>query len=342
MNMRTRGRTRTLRIGDERIDPGERKTIQLEVASLYDYTTLSIPIEVVRGARDGPTLFISAAVHGDEINGVEILKRLLRSSALNRIKGTLIAIPVVNVFGFNHKSRYLPDRRDLNRSFPGGSTGSLASRLAALFMNQVVNKCTHGIDLHTGSIHRTNLPQVRASLDDPETEELARGFGVPVILHSRERDGSLREAARKKKVCTLLFEGGEALRFEEHVIRLGLRGCLSVMRHIGMIPRSRRKPRRETRVFVANQSYWIRASHSGSFRSLKNLGDHVEDGESLAVISDPFGKDPYRVSAEEGGIIIGMSTIPLVNQGDAMVHIATFSNSKRVRREMELADEDYF
>lgn len=342
MNVQTRPRTRVIKIGTERISPGERKTIQLDVAALYDYTQLSVPIEVVNGKRDGPVLFISAAVHGDEINGVEILKRLLRSAVLSRIKGTLIAIPVVNVFGFNHKSRYLPDRRDLNRSFPGDRNGSLASRLASLFMNQVVNKCTHGIDLHTGSIHRTNLPQVRASLDDPETEELARGFGVPVILHSRERDGSLREAARKRKVCTLLFEGGEALRFEEHVIRVGLRGCLSVMRHIGMIPRTRRKPRRETRVFVANQSYWVRASHSGSFRSLKNVGDHVEDGESLAVISDPFGKEPYRVSAEEGGIIIGMSTIPLVNRGDAMVHIATFSNSKRVRREMELADEDYF
>lgn len=342
MNQRPRYR-RALKIGSERIYPGERKTTQLDVASLYDYTRLSIPIEVVNGEREGPVLFISAAVHGDEINGVEILKRLLRSPVLNRLKGTLIAIPVVNVFGFNHKSRYLPDRRDLNRSFPGNNTGSLASRLATLFMQEVVNKCSHGIDLHTGSIHRTNLPQVRASLDDPETESLARGFGVPVILDSRERDGSLREAARKKKVCTLLFEGGEALRFDEHVIRVGLRGCQSVMRHIGMIPtRRRRTPKRETRVFIAKQSYWVRAPHSGSFRSLKSVGDHVEDGESLAIISDPFGKEPYTVSAEDGGIIIGMSTIPLVNRGDAMVHIATFSNSKRVRREMELADEDYF
>lgn len=223
------------KIGGQNILPGERKQIQIKIAALYDYTDLNMPIEVIRGKEDGPTLFISAAIHGDEINGVEIAKRLLQKKELVKIKGILIIIPVVNVFGFNHKSRYLPDRRDLNRSFPGSPKGSLAGRLANIFMKEIVSKCTHGIDLHTGAIHRSNLPQVRAFLDDKKTAELAHAFGVPVILHSRLKDGSLREAARKKRVKTLLFEGGEALRFEEEVIRSGLRGCLSVMREIGML-----------------------------------------------------------------------------------------------------------
>lgn len=320
---------------------GERKKVQIEVASLYDYTKINIPIEVIRGTEPGPVLFVSAAIHGDEINGVEIIKRLLQNRSLNRIKGTLIAIPVVNVFGFNTKSRYLPDRRDLNRCFPGNSKGSLGSRLAKIFMREIVSKCTHGIDLHTGPIHRTNLPQIRACLEDPETDELARCFGVPVILHSKLRDGSLREAAREKKVNTLLFEGGEALRFEEDIIRAGLKGCLSVMRHIGMLPPLKlQKSVQKRKVFAAEYSYWVRAPHSGSFRLTKKLGDLVETGELLAIISDPFGEEPHEVHAETGGIVIGLSTIPLVNRGDAMLHIATFENSKHVLSRLQRWSSD--
>lgn len=329
-----------IKIGNEKIFRGERKKLQLEVASLYDYTKINIPIEVIRGKEEGPTLFVSAAIHGDEINGVEIIKRLLQKPSLKKVKGTLIAVPVVNVFGFNNKSRYLPDRRDLNRCFPGNRTGSLGTRLAYIFMKEIVSKCTHGIDLHTGAIHRTNLPQIRACLDEEKTKELAHSFGAPVLIHSRLRDGSLREAARKRKVTTLLFEGGEALRFEENVIRSGLKGCLSVMRKIGMLPPLKNQGQKtKGNVFVAQGSYWIRASHSGSFRVVKKIGDHIKDGEILAIISDPFGSNSFEVKAEEGGIVVGMSTIPLVNQGDAMIHIATFKNSKRVKEAIELYDE---
>ncbi len=339
----TKKNHRSLKIGKECILPGERKKFQLEVASLYDYTKLNIPIEVIRGKEDGPTLFISAAIHGDEINGVEIIKRLLRRSILKRIKGSLIVVPVVNIFGFNTKSRYLPDRRDLNRCFPGDSKGSLGARIANIFMKEIVSKCTHGIDLHTGAIHRTNLPQIRACLDDPTTKELAHNFGVPVVIHSQLRDGSLREAARKRKVSTLLFEGGEALRFEEGVIKAGLNGCLSVMRQIGMTPQTKANPTKTPgKIYVAQQSYWVRASHSGSFRAIKKIGDHIQDNETIAIISDPFGCEPYEIKAKEGGIIIGMSTIPLVNKGDAMAHIATFKNTKRVKEAIGLHDESIY
>lgn len=329
-----------LKIGTEKILPSERKKFQLEVASLYDYTKLYIPVEVIRGKEEGPILFISAAIHGDEINGVEIIKRLLQKPILNKIKGSLIVVPVVNIFGFNNKSRYLPDRKDLNRCFPGTANGSLGSRLAHLFIKEIVSKCTHGIDLHTGAIHRTNLPQIRACLDDPQTKNLAKNFGVPVIINSKLRDGSLREAARKKKISMLLFEGGEALRFEENVIKSGVIGCLSVMEQIGMTPQLQ-KNRGKTSVnsFIAQDTFWVRASHSGSFRITKKIGDRVVTGETLAIISDLYGCEPYKINAPEDGIIIGASTIPLVNKGDAMIHIATFKNTQKVKKALDIFED---
>ena len=315
---------RVFRIGREVIKPGERKIVQLDVAALYDYTSLSIPIEVIRGKKSGPVLFVCAAIHGDEINGVEIIKRMLRSSFLSQINGTLIAVPVVNVFGFNNRSRYLPDRRDLNRSFPGRKDGSLASRLAQTFMKEVVNKCTHGIDLHTGAIHRSNIPQIRANLDEPETKRLAAGFGVPVVIHSGLRDGSLREAARRKNIPMLLFEGEQALRFEENVIQAGYKGIFRTMQRIGMFSKGRFKvPTKGRKPFVAKSSAWIRAPHSGSFQSLKKLGEPIRKGDVLGMISDPFGREVYEVYADQKGVLVGQSEIPLVNQGDAMFHIAS-------------------
>ncbi len=330
-----------MQFGHELVGPGERKRIDLEVATLYDYTKINIPIEVIRGREEGPTLFISAAIHGDEINGIEIIKRILQNPKINKIRGTLICIPVVNTFGFNNLSRYLPDRRDLNRCFPGSSRGSLGSRVASIFMREIVNKCSHGIDLHTGAIHRSNIPQIRASLDNEATKELAHEFGTPIIINSSLRDGSLREAARKKRVKILLFEGGEALRFEEDVIKSGLKGCLSIMRSIGMLPqkvKKKKKPKKAT-TYVAESSHWIRAPHSGSVKQIKKLGDEVMVGEILAIISDTFGNNPYNVRAKASGIIIGMSTIPLVNKGDAMVHIALFKDSSQVSDTLQSPDD---
>lgn len=329
------------KIGNNIILKGERKRIELEIASLYDYTKISIPMEVIRGKKDGPTLFISAAVHGDEINGVEIIKQLIQKLSLKKINGNLILIPVVNVFGFNNKSRYLPDRRDLNRCFPGSPSGSIGSQIAYTFMKEIVAKCTHGIDLHTGAIHRTNLPQIRACIEDEETKKIATSFGTPVIVNSKLRDGSLREAARKKKVSLLLFEGGEALRFEENIVKAGVSGCLAVMREIGLLsPVTKTKKINST--YIAQSSYWVRAPHSGSFQILKKIGDRVADQELIATISDPFGRLPYHVYAKEEGIIIGLSKIPLVNRGDAMIHIATFSEAAKVKRNVDMIDSEFF
>lgn len=330
------------KIGGQVVQPGERKRLTLEAARLYDFSESGIPVEVIRGRLSGPVLFVCGAIHGDEINGVEIIKRLLGHKSLKHIRGTLIAVPIVNVFGFNTKSRYLPDRRDLNRSFPGAKDGSLASQLAHTFMREVVSKSTHGIDLHTGAVPRSNLPQVRAFIQDAETKRLALSFPVPVIINSSLRDGSLREAARERKIPMLLFEGGEALRFNEPVIRTGIRGILSVMRAIGMLPPSKPEHReKQSECFIARSSFWVRTTHSGTFVPKIHLGDRVTRDQLLGVVSDPFGEHRFEIRSSHTGINIGMTLLPLVNKGDALFHIATFEDSIAVEESVGTYREDW-
>lgn len=329
-------------IGGVSIPRGKRKQIELPVAKLFDYTEMTIPVEVVRGKEDGPVLFISAAIHGDEINGVEIVKRILaKKKMLSKIKGTLIAVPIVNIFGFNNNIRYLPDRRDLNRCFPGSDAGSLAGQIAQIFMTEIVAKSTHGIDLHTAAIHRSNLPQIRACLDNEETKSLAMSFGVPVVINADIRDGSLRQAAADKGIPMLLFEGGQALRYEEKVINSGIQGILSVMQSIGMVEgKSVSMKRRKKEVFISKSSYWVRAPHSGSLRVKKKLGSRVKKDELLGILSNPYGGDKVKVYAKKTGIVIGMTELPLVNNGDALFHIATFEDSQEVQDRVEVYEEN--
>ncbi|MBT4921511.1 MAG: succinylglutamate desuccinylase/aspartoacylase family protein [Rickettsiales bacterium] len=328
-----------LEIGGVQIMPGDRKIIHLEIAKLYDFTEMYMPVEVIRGKKPGPTLFVSAAIHGDEINGVEVARRLLGIKLINSIKGTLIVVPIVNVFGFNNKSRYLPDRRDLNRCFPGSEKGSLASNIAYQFMKEIVSKSTHGIDLHTGAIHRSNLPQIRACLSDPETKQLAHAFNTPVIVNSDLKDGSLREAAKNLKIPMLLFEGGEALRYNENVIKFAFQGIISVMREIGMLRPLINKRKKDT--FIAKASYWARATNSGILLTKKHLGDLVEENEVLGIITDPFGINKFEIISRKAGIIIGIVQMPLVNEGDASFHIATFNDPEAVSETVDLMDEYY-
>ncbi len=310
------------------VNPGNNITIDLPAGRLYTHAPMTIPVHVVCGKHAGPKLFISAAIHGDEINGVEIIRRLLKLSALKRLRGTIIAVPIVNVHGLINHSRYLPDRRDLNRSFPGSEKGSLAARLANLFMKEIVEQSTHGIDLHTGAQHRTNLPQVRANLDDPETEKLARAFEVPVIISSTVRDGSLREAAAEFGIPSLLYEAGEALRFDEVSIRAGVNGIINVMRTLEMLPPKRVSTRKPIEPVVARSTQWIRAEDSGILRTMIPLGGRVKKGTLLGVIADPFGQKEIQIIAPFSGIVIGRTNIPLVNEGEALYHIARFEDVK--------------
>jgi len=316
-------------INGHTIKPGQRLTLDLPVTRLYTHTPIAIPIHVICGRKPGPRVFVSAAIHGDEINGVEIIRRLLKLSILKRLRGTLVSIPVVNAHGFLQRKRYLPDGRDLNRSFPGSDRGSLAARLAHLFMQEIVQQCTHGIDLHSGSAHRCNLPQIRGYLDDPETLRLAQAFEVPVLLNSDLRDGSLREAAVELGVPLLLYEAGEALRFDELSVRAGVRGIINVLKALDMLPAGKHKTPNK-KPYIARTSNWVRAPASGIFISRLRLGALVQKNSPLGLISDPFGENESIVISPYEGIVIGRSNLPLVNEGDALMHIGRFGNAENV------------
>jgi predicted deacylase len=307
-------------IGGDTVAPGTRITHDLPLPGLYTRDPVLMPVHVVHGTRDGPTLFVSAAVHGDEINGVEIIRRLLRTPQIRRLRGTLLAVPIVNVFGFHSRSRYLPDRRDLNRSFPGNESGSLASRLARVFMSEIVARADVGIDLHTAAVHRDNLPQVRADINDPALAPLGRVFGAPVLMHSAAPAGSLRGAAADIGVPVMVYEAGEALRFEEVCIQVGLRGILNVLRQLSMLaPGGRRNSRPSA---VMRSSSWQRAPQSGILRTQVRLGDLVAKGEPLGVLADAAGLAETPLPSPYDGVVIGRTNLPLVFEGEALFHVA--------------------
>lgn len=316
----------TIKIAKEAIAPGERRFLELPVARLPTQTMISLPVTVINGSKPGSRLWLSAAIHGDEINGVEIIRQVLQKVQPQQLQGTLIAVPIVNVFGFIEQSRYLPDRRDLNRSFPGSAGGSLAARLAHLFMKEIVNRSTHGIDLHTASHHRINLPQIRANLQDVETHRCAKAFGAPLLIHATTRDGSLRQAATKRGIPILLYEGGEALRFDAEAIRAGVEGILRVMDALEMYPLPLAStPVKSTEV---SRTRWVRASHSGILRLNVTLGEPVVKKQQLGTISDAFGDTSIRVRATVDGLVIGHTQNPLVNQGNGIVHLAVIPSTK--------------
>ncbi len=336
-------------IGDQFVKPGTRRTIDLPVSVFSDHTPVSLSVHVVHGRRPGPTLFVSAAVHGDEVVGVKIIRNLLRTTNLKHLKGTLLAIPIVNAFGFMNRSRYLPDRRDLNRSFPGSPTGSLGSRLAHIFMNEIVSRSDLGIDLHSAAIHRTNLPQIRISPSDKKMLKLGEIFGAPLTLTSAMRPGSLREAAGRKGVGVLLYEAGEALRFDKPSVRAGVTGIVRTMRHLGMI-QSRASHRRKIETIFSKTSSWVRAPTGGLLISYKEIGERVCPGELLGVISDPFGETETKILTKMDGLLMGRTVMPIVNEGDALFHIAQIkhdidaekqisAHAKQVEQEAML-DED--
>lgn len=315
-------------IGNVRVRAGSAKEVELPISRLVTGGDVSLPVRVLHGREPGPVVWVNAAIHGDEVGGVEVIRQALASLSPKTLRGTLVAVPVVNVLGFMTGDRYLPDRRDLNRSFPGSSRGSLASRIAKLFMTEVVSKCEVGIDLHTASDRRTNLPQIRADLDDPRTRELAEAFGAPVMLHARIRDGSLRQAAREAGACVLLYEAGEALRFEHEPIAVGVAGVRRVLAALDMIDldpgelNGTAADGRSTPV-ETRASSWVRARGTGILHLDVELGETVADGQRLGGLTDTFGRRVRLVHADRPGIVIGMSRAPIVNAGDALVHIAT-------------------
>jgi predicted deacylase len=312
-------------IGDARVEPGTRETLHLPVARLPAGGWLSLPVHVVHGAAPGPAVFLSGAIHGDELDGVEITRQVIARLGPDDIAGTVVALPIVNLPGLLAEARYLPDRRDLNRAFPGTATGSLAARLAHLFTTEVVDRCAWGIDFHCGSDDRENLPQVRADLDDEDTRRLALAFGGPIVIHADAPAGSLRRAAVKRGTRVLLYEAGEARRFTAPAIRTGVAGTLRVLAALGMtdgVPERGNAAEQAAPPLESRKRRWVRASRSGVCRLDVGLGDRVSTGDVLGEITDVLGMDSDPVRSRATGLVIGRRINPLVYQGEALVHIA--------------------
>jgi hypothetical protein len=323
--------------GDD-IAPGTARNIAFPITTLATGTASSLGVRVLHGVRPGPAVFVSAAIHGDEIIGTAIIQRLAQELRPESLAGTVLLVPVANIFGFMTRSRYLPDRRDLNRSFPGSAGGSLAGQLANIFYREVVGRCSLGIDIHSAAIHRYNLPQIRIAAGDTRLVELAMAFGAPVIIESPLRDGSLRDLAQKNGVDMLLLEAGEALRFDRLSVETGVAGVGRVLAHLGMIEADDGL----TTVGIparANRSVWVRSPRGGVAHAVRESGDPVRKGDVLARVSGLFGEDAQPMLSPVDGIIIGHATLPVVHQGDALFHIAQIPHPERVGARIESITE---
>lgn len=325
-------------IGGEVIQPGTMRTVRIPLTLLPDHSSSELEVRVIHGKTPGKTLFVSSTIHGDELNGIEAIRRVLASPALENMKGTLVVVPIVNIFGMLIKSRYLPDRRDLNRSFPGSEKGSAAAQLAHTFLKEVVEKCTHGVDLHTGSGNRTNLPQLRCDLQSEEAVKMAVAFGVPVLLKARLREGSLREASEKIGIPTITFEGGEALRWTELSIKAAAEGVLRVMEFLDMISLKGGLSEAQKPV-ISPYSRWLRAPITGMFRSTNELGDEIFKGDVIGKISDPLGEKTTDVKSSLNGIIVGKTQDPVVYKGDALFNVAWVPDPTKAEESIEEIEE---
>jgi len=326
-------------IGDTSFRRGEKGVVDLPLGSLIDYQPVTMTVDVRRGKKPGPVLLVTAGIHGDEISGVEIVRRLLKSRTLRRLRGTLIAVPVVCMPAFLSRSRYLSDRRDLNRLFPGSPDGSLGGRLAASFASEIASNCTHAIDFHAGAIGRPNLPQIRITPGDEKSLELAKSFQPPVIMETNLRDGSLRSLLSKQDIPSLLFEGGEAHRIDAASVRYGLRGVLSVMRHLEMLPPLRRKSPPKTRTVVATITSWVRSPRGGIFTTAVDLGHAVSAGSKLGIVCDPFGRHETPITTEFDGVVIGINRVATADEGDALFHIASTKNPELAEAHIQRSEE---
>ncbi|MFL5814196.1 MAG: succinylglutamate desuccinylase/aspartoacylase family protein [Bdellovibrionia bacterium] len=321
------------------IHPGETREIYLKVSESFLSSSILIPVTVIRGKKPGPTAFVTAAIHGDEINGTDIVRRLIFDIDHEQLSGTLIAIPVVNIPGFLGQSRYLPYHRDLNRFFPGKKNGNNAQTFAHRIFKEVVSKCDFGIDLHTAASGRSNLPHVRGDMSDPEVRKLARAFGATVMVNQTGIRGSLRREATKVGVPTILFEAGETGRFSKRVSQAGLRGVLNVLAEMKMLPASVGHKRPPFQVIV-RESEWIRAEKGGILDLDIRPGDLVYKGDTIGEILNPFGRTVTQIRAPHTGIIIGIATQPMTIPGTAIAHVARLKKTLSVvERSMRKAEK---
>lgn len=298
--------------------PGDIAEVDLKVSETVTHEPERIPVTIVRGRQEGPTLFLTGAIHGDEITGVAIVRRLLDVIEPDRLRGTLIGVPVVNRFGFASQDRYLPDRRDMNRFFPGDSAGSMASRMAETLFRKVVLISDAGIDLHTAAQGQSNLCHIRGDADHPRVREMMRAFGTPIALHGDGPKGSLRQAATHAGVPTIIYEAGEPSRFQHHAVEIGYHGVLRVMKHMRML---KRRTRRSNLQIVVRRSEWVRTDHGGLLDLEVVPGDLLQAKQRIGTIHDPFGRHVDEIVAPHSGVVLSTATVPLSNPGNAIVHV---------------------
>lgn len=309
-------------VGDTTIQVGERVTVGLPTPELYSYTSMHIPVHIIHGKKAGPCLLVCAAIHGDEVNGIAIIHRLLNIRMLGKLRGTLIAVPAINVYGLASLTRHLPGGRDLDGSFPGSESGSFAARLAHYFNQEILTKATFCIDIHSGSLNQNNLPHIHTNLHLPSAYELARAFQAPVVLHAETSRGLLWQNQTEDAALTLLYEAGEPLRLNEWCVRIGVRGILRVMRNLNMLGVQRTENRKERSV-ICDSTHWIRSPSSGLCRQFKRLGAYVKKGDIIAEVFDPFGTaHTCPIASPYTGIILTRNSLPLVNEGDFILQVA--------------------
>ncbi len=308
---------RTIIINNTPIEKGQQTTIEFNVARLPTHTTIELPVYVYRAREEGPVLLLTATLHGDELNGMEIIRRMRVEQTIQPQRGTVIAIPILNIFGFLQNSRTFPGGKDLNRSFPGSQNGSLAQRVAYILIHEILPHVDFGIDFHTGGLNRSNYPQVRSVVTQEENRLLAQSFAAPFIVNSKLRDKSFRKEAEKRNKIILVYEGGEAMRFDEFAIQEGINGTLRVMEFLGM----REGSPEANRTIWMKTSRWIRAGYGGIYHPLVHEGESVKKRQVIATITDPFGDFEYKVRTGESGHVIGLSHLPVVHKGDALIHL---------------------
>lgn len=314
--------TKAISILGESILPGESKTIDMEIAKLHNTAKLKIPIIVSRSKIEGPVVLFSAGIHGDEINGVEIVRQIIAKKINRPKKGTIICIPIINMFGFINMSRQFPDGRDLNRVFPGSKKGSLAGRFAYHILTEIMPLVDYAVDFHAGGASRFNAPQIRLAPNSPELKQLADVFNAPFTLFSKNIAGSFRNASQKLNVKILLFEGGKSLDINDSVANAGVAGAKRFLSHLNMLDSRHIVEQPEEQTIYIEKSTWIRAKYSGLLHDHNTIGAFVKKGTVLATITDPFGKFEHIVKAPNDGYIINANHSPIIYQGDAIYHIS--------------------
>lgn len=321
----------------EAIPRGDSRDLKLDLGESYSGITVQIPIHIRRSAVDGPIVFVTAAMHGDEINGTGAIRQLIQGDGFQLTRGSVILAPVLNILGFDRHSRYLPDRRDLNRAFPGSASGSLASRMAKTIFDEIVSRCDYGVDLHTASVRRTNYPNIRADLSDPKVRQIAEAFGCEIIMNGRGPRGSLRREASRSGVPTIVMEGGEVSKVEPGIVESTVRGVKNLLRHLEMLDEPPQSPEYQ---IVIDKSKWIRAERGGFLQFHVKPGDIIEQHQPIATNTTLLGHEQSTVHAPFNAVVIGMTTLPATSPGEPICNLGKLPKATKPSEFRRLRSEE--